>query len=249
MLLAVVVALIALSHIRVSVEKGLAGILHLAAIAVSSHICVYIRLIMIQEKRSGMLVVGREVVPVPGGAPGLVTGPSEVVENGRPCNEHRSYEIVGAEDVRRAYYFHVIAGVIGLLGHQSGYVLENIVSEAGLDEEYVIVAFHGLKNSQIIYVTVPVEVQVRHRVGRGIEQPLEFLHTGRLCEQSRNCLKVYMQRNVVRAVAGLGHDGGGPGAHRSDGGAVISVLGSRRISHDSGRCAAREQHNRRSRKA
>ena len=85
---------------------------------------------------------------------------AEVNINGRCCIEHGLYDVVGAVDVRCTYNLNVCLCGAAVLAYECCYVLEHVGCEASLDHEHVIVAFNRLHDTQVIYVTVIVEVEV-----------------------------------------------------------------------------------------
>ena len=80
--------------------------------------------------------------------------------DGGSCVEHRLYDVVRTVDVRRADDLNVCRCGAAVLAHEGCHVLINIGCEASLDDEHVVVAFDRFHDTQIIYVTVIVQVEV-----------------------------------------------------------------------------------------
>lgn len=87
MLCTEVVALELPGHTVIVGVVGSLGIYRCVAEGVASHICPDICLIMVQVYRSGMMIVRREVIPVPDGPPGMVVAYPEMDKDRRSCVE------------------------------------------------------------------------------------------------------------------------------------------------------------------
>lgn len=80
--------------------------------------------------------------------------------DGRCCIEHRLYDVIGTVDVRCTDDLDICLCGSAVLADECCNVLEYVRSEASLDDEHVVVAFDRFHDTQIIYVTVIVEVEV-----------------------------------------------------------------------------------------
>lgn len=157
------------------------------------HIRVHVSLIVADDDRSGALVVGREIIPVPGRTPDLVVRTAEIGVDHRDLDEHGVDYVVVAIDIAVADHLDIGAR----LSDHSRYILEDVRCQASLDDEQVGASFHGLENTEIVYVAIPVEVKVVEHVGRIVQEPLEVLDAGRLGERGRDSLQVKEQGNVL----------------------------------------------------
>lgn len=151
--------------------------------AVAVHEGVDVCLIVVQVYGCVVAVVAREVTPIVRGMPGGVGCSSEeAVEYQRPCVVYGPYVVAGTVDIRRADNLHRVAVVVGNLGNEGRNVLIDILSEAGLDQEYMVVALDGLQYAEIVDISVSVKVEIGNGIGVAVEKLLELLHGGRLCE-------------------------------------------------------------------
>ena len=75
-------------------------------------------------------------------------------------------------------------------GDHRGHILEDVVGQHGLDDKHVGIALNRLHDAQVIDIAVTVEVEVAEHIGGIVDQLLEFLHIGRLCESGANSLKI-----------------------------------------------------------
>ncbi len=161
----VVVALHGTADLLVSRIVADRGIIESVAIAVVAHIADHICLIMTDVYGLGVSVAGRVISPVPGRAPWVVMRPQKV------CVDYRPYYEYGLDDkgrtinVRCADNLDVAGGTdAGNLGDQGRNVLIHIGSQHCLDNENVGSAVHGLDDTQIIHISVLVEIEIGEHV-------------------------------------------------------------------------------------
>ena len=77
------------------------------------------------------------------------------------CNDKgRTDDIVRAVNEWRAYDFDVEISTARHLGHKGGYILEHVVSKHCLNQENVVVALDCFEDTEIIDISVTVEIQV-----------------------------------------------------------------------------------------
>lgn len=129
----------------------------------------------------------------------------------RPCDEHGLDDVFGTVDVGCAHNLYVAGLCVGHLCDDGGHILIYVGREDGLDHEHVVVALYGLHHTEIVHITVTVQVEVAEHVRRVVDQVLEFLHCGGLCEGCTYCLEVEVERDVViggHHACGRGHDFG-----------------------------------------
>lgn len=62
------------------------------------------------------------------------------------------------------------------LGHDGRNILVDVRCEHCLDYEDVIVAIDNFHHTEIIHITIPVEVQIGDHVGRVVDGTLELGH-------------------------------------------------------------------------
>lgn len=190
---AVVIALHAAVHPVIFPEMTDLRIVHLVTIMVVGHECVHISLIVIQIHRGRMAVVGREIIPVPGRMPWNVCGTAEVGEYGRACDEYRTHIIMRAINERSSYYFKMVCSQVGVLDNKRGDILENVSSKHCLNDKKVIVPLVSLNDTEIIYVSVTVEVKVRNHVSIVVDKGFELPDIGGLCERRPYGLQVKVE--------------------------------------------------------
>lgn len=145
-------------------------------VAAVAHIGVDICLIVAEVDGLGPAVARRIVAPIPGRHPGMVLPHAKVCEDAGLCVEHGSDEEGRTIDERSSDDLDVETGKVRVLNHQRGHILEDVVPKYCLDDEEVVVPFHGLHNPEVIDETVPVEVQVRDHVRRVVEEVFEFTY-------------------------------------------------------------------------
>ncbi len=92
--------------------------------------------------------------------PGPVSADAQVNIDSRCCVEHGLYDVVGAVDVRCTDYLNVCLCGTAELTYESCNILVNVPCENGLDKEHVVHAFNGLKDAEIIDISVSIEVEV-----------------------------------------------------------------------------------------
>lgn len=155
----IVAGIIACVAVIVS-ETGLYRVEYFVAVRMSAHVCLHICLIMIQEYRSGMPVMGREMTPVPGRMPRTVVMDKDNLEDGRSGVESRPDDKVGTVDERVSDDFHVVVVCAADLGDQCGNILEDVLCKNGLDDEDMVVTVSSLDYAEIVDISVPVEVKV-----------------------------------------------------------------------------------------
>lgn len=78
----------------------------------------------------------------------------------RPRNIYRLNNVLRAKDIRIAYHLYVVVSVGRNLGNYRCYVLIDVCVKYCLNQEYVCIAFNSLENSQVVNISVSVEVKV-----------------------------------------------------------------------------------------
>lgn len=159
MLLSVVVVRNRTADILIAVEVIVLNIGHVVAVVVILHECAYVSLVVTKVIRSMMSVVVREVIPVIRRAPMCVHRTAETVEQRRAFVEHRLKDISRTVDIRRTDNLYVRRRETHLNNKRS-YVLIDVSSQNGLDEQHMGAAVKRLKHTQVIDVPVVVEVEV-----------------------------------------------------------------------------------------
>ncbi len=238
MLLTVVVAVVRTGQTGILRVVALGRIADRVTVLVMAHERVHIRVIVVQMNRHRTLVVRRIMVPVPGRVPRSVGRPQQMRVNRRSRDENRLYDVAVAVDVGRTYDLHMAGSVdSGNLSHYSGHILIDVGSQDCLDEEHMSVVLDHFEDSEIIHISVAVEVEVGQHVGTVVQQAFKLLHGGRLGESRAHSLQVEIQRNVLAGGihARSGRDGLRSG-HR-DGGAVRTRVDGRRNGDDTGHAA------------
>lgn len=241
MLVAEVVALVVACHAVVILVTGSYGEHDLVAVGMSSHIGPDICLVVVQENRPGVMIVGREVVPVPRRHPDYVSASSEDLEDGRSGVECGPDDIARAVDVRSTYDLEVVIVCALGLGDQSCDVLEDVICKHCLDQEEVVVSVDGLQHAEIVDVTVAVEVEVGHGILTVVEHRLEFLDGACLCEEGGDSLEVELERYVFVLGVDLGDRGGRAGLIRRYGRAVVGGSRNGIVGDDPGGAAGRQE--------
>ena len=244
MLLAIVIAHIIVRNPVKFLETALLRIIKALAVAVVVHIGAHICLIVSEKERSRMLVVWREVAPVPRRAPdSVVVGEIvEVVEDRRSYQEERIKDIIRSVDERRAYDLDVPALGRRSLDNDCGDVLEVILGKHGLNDEHVVISLHGLNDAKIVDITVAVQVKIGDDIGRVVEQGLELLDGLGLGESCAHSLKVKIERKIFdgRSHAGCRRDRTGT-RNRDRGGIRSLIVVVRRYRHNTCRKTTRKQ--------
>ena len=197
MLRAVVVSPVRAGHLLILRAVAGLGVPELVAVAVVAHICVHICLIMAQVQRGGMPVAGREMAPIPGRPPWRVDCKPQMDENGR-CGYHDGFDYeTGAVKEFRADDLYVAVACDGNFRHYGCHVLIDIRCKDGLDHEHVGTVFDSFQDSQVIYITVVVQVQVGEHVRAVVQQVFELFNGGRLGECRGDCLQVQTEGDVL----------------------------------------------------
>lgn len=207
LLLVVVVSVGAYMVVVVRIVVG-RRIVAVVAEMVVTHILLYISLVVAQVHGFRVLVVGREMTMAVGGNPGGIAGVVEVGPDSGSLHPYRTYDILGAIDIRIADDLYVEVGST-CLGHEGSYVLVDISGQACLDQIDVAIALYGLQHTQIVHVAVAVEIQVVDHIARGVEQLLELAYAGRLCKSGCYGLEVEIERQVGGQRVDLDRSGGG----------------------------------------
>ena len=132
-------------------------VLAVVAVLVVRDVRVHIRLIMTQIHRCRFMIVVRIVVPIVRRTPGVVMGHSPAREHRRRAHKHRTYVVVRTVHIRCADNLHIRRGVTHL-GGQGRHILEDVMRQHSLDDNDVVVTVHHLHNTQIINISVVVEV-------------------------------------------------------------------------------------------
>ena len=176
-------------------------VLAVVAVAVIGDIGIHIRLIMAQINRSRSVVVMGVVVPVIGRTPRVVTRSSPVRKDRRCAHKDGANIVVDAIDIGRTDDLHIRRSVTHLCG-QRGYILEDVRCQHSLDNDDVVVTVDSLHNTQIINISVAVEVQRREHVGGRVEQHLELLQR---VSRSKGCAHSAQVEEEADIFAQWGH--------------------------------------------
>lgn len=127
-----------------------------------------------------------------------------------PIVYYRSVNIYRFDDVVRTINILVPYNLNGnivrfiFLNIYRGYILVDILRQDCLQNDQTLVAFTGLYNPQIIYLSVPVEIEVtEHTVGI-IQHCLELFQVLSLCKKLSYNLQIESFRDV-RTVGGNGY--------------------------------------------
>lgn len=241
MLRTVVVAEVAPSDGGIGRKMRRAGIGYLTAVAVGAHESMDIRLIVVQEHGCMVAVVGREMVPVPGRAPGMISHPADMGEDKGAHYEGGPYDIAGTKYIRCTDDFAAVVAVSGTLHYDRGDILIDVGTEEGLDKIDVVIPFNCLENAEIVDVAVIVEVEVGYGIRRAVEELFEFLGIGALGEERAYGLEVKMQRDIRIRRIDLGDKRGRIGPRRSYRCSIIRSSRSRCVGDDPGREATDAQ--------
>lgn len=159
MLLCVIVVRYRTADILIAVEVIVLNIGHMVAVVVILHECAYVSLVVTKVIRSMMSVVVREVIPVIRRAPMCVHRTAETVKQRRAFVEHRLKDITCSVDIWRTDNLYVRRREPHL-NNKRCYVLIDISSQNGLDEQHMGAAVKRLKHTKVIDIPVVVEVEV-----------------------------------------------------------------------------------------
>lgn len=122
---------------------------------------------------------------------------AEMDEDCRCRIEHGLNDEIGAVDVRCADDLDISLGRAIVLTYESCNILIDIGSKNGLDHEYMVPALDCFHDTQIIHVTVIVQIKVGKHEGVIVEKVLELLDRVRLRKCRANGLKVEVQRDIL----------------------------------------------------
>lgn len=196
MLLLVVIALIRLGNLGILRVVAYGRVSHRVAVMMRRHIRLHIRLIVRDNNRSRMTVIGRIMVPVPRRRPRTIFLHQEMAEDLRRHNISRFNNIVRTVDIRSTDNLNIGLGNGRHLCYHGSHILIDISRQYGLNKEHVCITVHGLQHTQIIYITVTVQIQVRQHVIRVIQQRLKLLYSSGLRKSSTYRLQVQIQRYI-----------------------------------------------------
>lgn len=134
--------------------------MNLVAISVVAHKGVYVSVVVSVIYGSRMSVVRREMIPMPGRAPDSVCGHVKQMSiDQRGGHEYRTHDVVGTIDIRITDDLDIRIH-LGCLSYYGSNVLIDVFCKYSLNQNDVIVTLDSLENSQIVYVTVTVQVEV-----------------------------------------------------------------------------------------
>lgn len=190
------------------------GIMHavvklaVVAVFVIADIRVHICLIMTQIHRSRLVVVVRIVVPVIRRTPGVVTRSPPVREHRRSAHKNRTNVVVGSIHIRRTDNLHVRRSVTHLHGQRS-HILEDVLRQHSLNNDDVVVAVDSLHNTQIINISVAVEVQRGKHVCGRVEQHLKLLQRVSRSKGSTHSTQVEEEADIFTQRRHVDHGRGG----------------------------------------
>lgn len=182
--------------------------LTMIAVLVVCDIRVHIRLIMTQIHRSRPMVVVGIVVPIIRRTPGVVTRSPPMRKHRRSAHKNRTNIVVHTIDIRRADDLHVRRSITHLCG-QCGHVLEDVRCQHSLNNHYVIVALDSLYNTQIINISVAVQVQRRQHICGRVEQHLKLLQRISRSKGRTYCAKVQKETDILTQRRYIDHSRGG----------------------------------------
>ncbi len=83
------------------------------------------------------------------------------------------------------------------LDEQSGDILIEVLAKDSLNKDITLIFLYHFDYSEVINITIVVEVKVRERVARVVEPLLELLKIVRFAKGSGNCLKVQVVGNSI----------------------------------------------------
>lgn len=249
MLASVVVALVGAGDAVVVRIMAGACVIEMMAIAVIGHEGIDVRVVVAEKYGSGMPIVGREVIPVPGGTPDGISDAHQVRVDKGPGVVDRLDDVVGAVEVGRTDDLDTCGLDAGELGYEGGDILIDVVTEDGLDEEDVGPAFEGLEHAEVIHVSVTVEVEVGQHVAGVVEQAFELLYRIGLCEGCAYRLEVQVEGDIVVCCIDAGGGGRRVRSRHGDDGAVCGAAAViRRDGDDTCETAGGENHRQDSQK-
>ena len=161
------------------------------------------------------------MIPVPRRSPWAVACACKVSEDNRSLDEDRSYYVLRSIDERSSDYFNIVICKTRPFNDNGSDILEDVDSENRLDKEYVVEALICFINTQVIDIAVTVKVKVGDRIGRAVEQRLEFPYRIGLCEKGSNSLKVQIKGHIFSDIVNLCDCGGDACLDRSNRRAVV----------------------------
>ena len=161
---AVVVAAVVACNAGVSRVVICIYIVNCMAIMVVAHKRVHICVIMSVVNRGAVPEVAREMIPVPRRMPRTVTGSAKVIIYRWSGNEYRLYDIFRSENIRISDYLYVGGSNGRNLGHDCRNVLEKVSVQYCLNQEDVRVSIYGLKNAEVVDISVSVKIQVGQHI-------------------------------------------------------------------------------------
>lgn len=151
-------------------------IMYCVAAVVIVHICIHICLIMTQVMRPWTLEAAWVIVPMPRRSPRNVIMRVDMGVYAWSCPVYRSYYIIVAIYEWCSYNLNIVVRHRRTLHHNCSYILKYISAENCLDYKCMCVSVHLLHNSQIINISVSVEIQIGYHIGRIVEEHFEILH-------------------------------------------------------------------------
>lgn len=196
-------------------------IMHGVAIVVMFHIGRHVCLIMPEMIRRMVSVVTREMLPIVWRTPVCVCRTAETVKQRRTFIIYRLDNVVRAVDVRSTDHLH-IRRCITHLYHQRSYILIDISCQHSLNEQHMRMTFKGFQHTQVVDITVAVQVEVGDHVRVGVQDHLKLLNRVRLRERGSYSLQVEIEADILCErgdVDGCGACGAcaGIGDRRADG--------------------------------
>ena len=162
-LVLIIMARIGLRHLCITIPIRLLRIVTRMAIMVIVHVGVHVSLVMVEVERFRALVITGPVVVVIRRNPNCVVRPSVNIPHRRAFDKHRSYHIIVAIQIAVTDNLDV-QSVRTPLGYQCCHVLEDARRQTILYQECMVITLPNLYNTQIINVSVTIEVQVINHV-------------------------------------------------------------------------------------
>ena len=185
------------------------------AIPVVGDIRVHIRLIVAQINRCRLMIVVRVIIPIIRRTPWMIMRHSPTGKHGRSTHKNGANIVVGAVDIRCTDDLHIRSGITHLC-RQGGYVLENVLRQHCLDNHHVIVAVYSLHNTQIINISIAIQVQRRKHVSGRVEQHLKLLKRVSRSKCRAHCTQVEEETDVFTQRRYVDHSRSGMGRRGFD---------------------------------
>lgn len=146
---------------------------------------------------SVMVVPSRVVAPVPWRVPAYISRSPPIVEYVRTYCVCRNNHIVRTVDIRIANYCDCSRFRAATFDEECSNILEQVVAEDCLKQYIVLALLCDFDNTQIINISIAVEIKIGKRSARVVEDLLKILDGIRFAESSGYGFKVEIVRNLV----------------------------------------------------